>query len=289
MDLSPLKALDLSAPGSLIMVIGAPDSGKSTLARLIYQELVREYACVAYLDGDPGQSILGPPTTLTLALNHPGDRSFPPNGRLWGGFLGATSPRGHMLPMLVQVWRLVQAARQHGAQIVIYDTCGLIHPKEGGVALKLAEIELLRPSMLVALQSWDELETLLQPAQAFVSRIVRIPPSPHIRPRSPEQRRSYRAEKFKEYFHNARSMALSDLASPFFVSRSALQPFQLVSLEDDKGFVLALGIVQHHAGAEGITLFTPLGDRKKSQCRILRAGDLALDPSTFQERRIVLE
>ncbi|MFN3741703.1 MAG: Clp1/GlmU family protein [Anaerolineales bacterium] len=289
MDLSPLNALDLSAPGFLIMVIGAPDSGKSTLARLIYQELCRQYSCVAYLDGDPGQSILGPPTTLSLALNRRGDRAFPPRGQLWRRFLGATSPRGHMLPMLVHVHRLVQTARQGGAQVVVYDTCGLVNPSEGGLALKLAEIELLQPSMLIAFQRENELEPILRAAQAFAIRIARITPSSQIQPRLPEQRRKYRLERFREYFQSAQMLTFDDLASVSIIASSPLQPFQLISLEDGKGFLLALGILQENITANAVTVLTPLPIPKKTHCRILRAGDLILDPSTFQERRIMLE
>lgn len=271
------------------MVIGAPDSGKSTLSRLIYQELCRDYSCVGYLDGDPGQSILGPPTTLSLAFNRRGDRSFPPRGQLWRRFLGATSPRGHMLPMLVHVHYLVQTARAHGAQIVVYDTCGLVSPSEGGLALKLAEIELLQPSMLIALQRENELEPILRATQAFAIRIVRVTPSSRIQPRLPEQRRTYRLERFREYFQSAQMLTFDVPASVSIIASSPLKPYQLISLEDGKGFVLALGILQEHITANGVTVLTPLPIQKKSHCRILRAGDLLLDPYTFQERRIMLE
>jgi len=282
MDLSPLHALDLSAPGSLLMVIGAPDSGKSTLARQIYQELCRQYSCIAYLDGDPGQSLLGPPTTLSLAINRRGDLAFPPRGRIWRRFLGATSPRGHMLPMLVGIHRLVSTAREHGAQIVVYDTCGFVSAHEGGLALKLAEMELLRPSMVIALQRETELEPLLQVARASSIRTVRLAPSPRVQPRPPEQRRKYRAQRFQEYFREMQRWVL-DKNSLAIVASFPLQPAQLVSLEDAQGFVLALGVLQAIQG-EQLTLLTPL--RNLDRCRILRAGSLLLDLSTFQESRI---
>ncbi len=285
MDLSPLHALDLSAPGSLIMLIGAPDSGKSTLARLIYQELCREYSCVAYLDGDPGQSLLGPPTTLSIAINRRADRAFPPCGRVWRRFLGSTSPRGHMLPMLVGIQRLVDVAREHGAQIVVYDTCGFISAHEGGLALKLAEIELLHPSMVLALQRESELESLLQVVSAYSIRTVRLSPSPQVQPRSPEQRRKYRARRFQEYFRDAQVCALSKkllgIVAPF-----PLQPSQLVSLEDGHGFVIGLGVLQE-INEEQLKLLTPV--RHLEHCRILRAGSLLLDLATFQESRIASE
>ena len=64
------------------MIIGASDTDKSTLARHLYQELCRRGCRAAYLDADMGQSTLGLPTTLNLALSsEPGDDRFPPQGR----------------------------------------------------------------------------------------------------------------------------------------------------------------------------------------------------------------
>jgi hypothetical protein len=42
-----------------LMVIGAPDTGKSTFAQYLYRRLCAESRCVAYLDGDPGQEMGG--------------------------------------------------------------------------------------------------------------------------------------------------------------------------------------------------------------------------------------
>ncbi len=287
MDLSVLNAIDLSAPGFLIMVIGPPDSGKSTLAQLIYHQLCMEYAQVAYLDGDPGQSTLGPPTTLSLAIKRRGDRSFPPQGRMWRRFIGSTSPRGYMLPMLVGVHRLVQKARENGIQVVVYDTCGLVNAREGGLALKLAEIELLQPSMLIALQREKELEPLLEAIKSYPCRVVRCSPSSQVRPRSAEERRNYRARRFKEYFHQADVLTLDRSTLPLAViAPSSLQPSQIISLEDAQGFVLALGILQETNEGQ-FHILTPL--KKMEACRILRAGSLLLDSHTFQEKRVMLE
>ncbi|HVO85289.1 MAG TPA: Clp1/GlmU family protein, partial [Syntrophobacteria bacterium] len=84
----------------LLMVVGASDVGKSTFARYLFRRLCTSSSGVAYLDGDPGQSSLGPPTTMTLALAREGEETFPPCGPVWRGFVGSVSPAGHMLPVL---------------------------------------------------------------------------------------------------------------------------------------------------------------------------------------------
>jgi polynucleotide 5'-hydroxyl-kinase GRC3/NOL9 len=118
------------------MVIGAPDTGKTTFARYLFTELCRVKGQSAFLDGDPGQSTLGPPATITLGLSEPGTTGFPPNGKIWRWFIGSTTPAGHMLPLLVGAARLVKAAHSAGIQTIVYDSSGLIDPAAGGAALK---------------------------------------------------------------------------------------------------------------------------------------------------------
>lgn len=146
-----------------LLVIGAPDVGKTTFARYLYQRLCELSRCVAYLDGDPGQSTLGPPATIGLSVGVRGDAAFPPKGPSWRSFVGAVSPQGHMLPLLVGASRLERAARAQGVDTTVYDTSGLVDPGQGGLALKQAEIDLLQPSVVFAIQRSAELESLLVP------------------------------------------------------------------------------------------------------------------------------
>ena len=165
-DIPPEWAqLDLQGLSGTLMVVGPPDVGKSTFARYLFRRFCAVFPCVAYLDGDPGQSTLGPPGTMTLALAEKGDETFPPKGRIWRGFVGSVSPAGHMLPVLICAARLAEAARDAGAQVIVYDTTGLIDPSRGGIYLKLAKIDLLRPAVLFAIQRKQEMSALVLPLQ----------------------------------------------------------------------------------------------------------------------------
>jgi polynucleotide 5'-hydroxyl-kinase GRC3/NOL9 len=266
-----------------IMVLGAPDTGKSTLARYLYTRLTGMGQRVACLDGDPGQTSLGPPATMTLVMGTGPD--YPPSGRRWRRFVGSVSPRGHMLPMLVGAAALVEVARGSGADAVIHDTSGLVDPAQGGAALKLAKIDLLRPVTVIAIQREDELEPLLEPLRRCRwLRLHELSPSPAVQPRDPAARRALRAERFAAYFRGTRPVVLrwDRLAiwpAPDFVYR------QLVALDDAGGFVLGLGIAQ---GAEirtrEVTLLTPLASSEGVEA--LRLGDLTIDARTYQDQRI---
>ena len=101
------QRLDLASLQGTIMVLGGTDTGKSTFARYLFLELCRLGRRVAYLDGDVGQSTLGLPATMIAALCPPGGRpAFPPAGPRAVFFVGAVSPRGHMLPVVVGAHKL---------------------------------------------------------------------------------------------------------------------------------------------------------------------------------------
>jgi len=275
------------------MLLGAPDTGKSTLARYLYARLATGGQRVACLDGDPGQTSLGPPATMTLVMGTGPD--YPPSGRRWRRFVGSVSPRGHMLPMLVGAAMLAGIARSDGADALIYDTSGLVDPAQGGTALKLAKIDLLRPGTVIAIQRENELEPLLVPLRRCSwLRLCELGPSSAVEPRDPSARRAHRADCSAAYFAGARPVVLRwdrlavwprsgeaerGLFAPDFIFR------QLVALEDGMGFALGLGIVlSADIRAREVTLLTPLASPDGVEA--LRLGDLTIDARTYQDQRI---
>jgi polynucleotide 5'-hydroxyl-kinase GRC3/NOL9 len=269
----------------VLLVIGAPDVGKSTFARYLYQRLCGYLSCTAYLDGDPGQSTLGPPTTLTLAVNAQAQDVFPPGGMRRRRFVGAVSPRGHMLPMLVGASRLAQAARHAGAQAIVYDTSGFVAPSQGGLALKLAKIDLLGPTTVFAIQQAHELEMLLVPLRrSRRARVVDLHPSPQAQRRDVLTRRAHRARQFGRYFATGHALVV-DWAQMAVLPAPQFEPGQLVALEDGQGFVLALGVVvDQDVRARRVTLHTPLASVDSVDALCL--GDVTVDLETFSDRRL---
>jgi polynucleotide 5'-hydroxyl-kinase GRC3/NOL9 len=279
------ERITLSALGGTLLVVGAPDTGKSTFARYLYRRLFAHHERVAFVDGDVGQATLGPPTTMTLALGQPDDDAFPPAGPRFRAFVGDVSPRRHMLPTLVGAHRLVQKARAEGATAIVFDTTGLVDPAYGGGELKRAKVELLRPTVVVGIQRGIELEHLLVPLRrSRRTRVVDLPASRSARRREVPDRQEHRAARFGRYFAEARSLEvawhrLAVFPAPAFTMR------RLVALESGEGFALALGIVAAGDLARGtVTLCTPLAS--VAGVDAIRLGDLALDPRTFRESRL---
>jgi polynucleotide 5'-hydroxyl-kinase GRC3/NOL9 len=279
------QQISLSGQRGIFMVIGAPDAGKSTFARYLFERFQAEGLRTAYLDGDPGQASLGPPTTLTLSLSTGDSGEYPPVGKTWRWFVGSTTPAGHMLPVLAGSARLIQAAVQAGAQAIIHDTSGLVDPAHGGAALKFAKIDLLSPQMVFAIQIKDELEPILQPLRRSLrGHLVVLGPSDAVRRRDHSDRQEYRMTKYVAYFRDARSLTLE-------WSHYAVFPYplfalnRLIALRDEAGFTLAIGIIQSiDRPRRRLEVLTPLSSLADVAC--LHVGDLYLDPGTFRDRRI---
>ena len=265
-----------------LMVIGAPDTGKSTFARYLYRQLCAFHSRVGFIDGDVGQASLGPPTTMTLAVRQPGEEGFPPGGPRVRFFVGSNSPRGHMLSTVIGAYKLARRAQEMGVTATVLDTTGLVSRAQAGGVLKQAKVDLLEPTVVFAIQRGMELEHLLVPLRRSMrTRVVDLPVAPAVRPRDVPARRAHRAEAFRRYFAEAETLEvvwprLAVFPAPSF-SRG-----RLVALEDVHGFALALGVVMGtDATRRTVQLHTPA--RSLEGVDALRLGDLWLDPETGSE------
>lgn len=278
------ERLPLEGFSGVLMVIGAPDTGKSTFARYLYARLCACHERVAFVDGDVGQASLGPPTTMTLVVRQGGETEFPPCGPCCRFFVGSNSPRGHMLPTVIGLHKLVRRAQELGATAVVVDTTGLVAAEQAGHTLKHAKVDLLEPTAVFAIQRGCELEHILVPLRRSArTRVVDLMAAPAVRPRDFAARRAHRAAAFRRYFADAAPLEvpwgrLAVFPAPVF------SPGRLVALEDVQGFALALGIVlETDAANRTVSLLTPA--RSLEGVDAVRLGDLWLDPATGEERR----
>lgn len=287
------------SPG-VALVLGASDRGKTTWITTAARQLGHAGRLpLAVVDADIGQSTVGPPATVALALlrERPG-RAFAlealPCDAL--SFVGSVSPIGHLLQMLVATKRLVERARRAGAESMLVDTTGLI-TAGAGFQLKLRKIELLDPIHLVVLQREAELEPLLSVVRERPGlRIHRLAVSPAARSRSPAERAAYRAACFTAYFAEAKRLALAadrililappggrvrpetgdqDLVSVQRLRAEGLAGL-LVGLNDAGNETLGLGWLEG-AGREGREVYvrTPLSEGRA--IRFLQLGSMGVD------------
>jgi polynucleotide 5'-hydroxyl-kinase GRC3/NOL9 len=263
------------------LILGASDTGKSTLAHFLVTRLCGMGNTVALIDGDIGQSVLGPPTTIGFSLFESAPGQLHDAQAITSYFVGSTSPRGHMLEMLVGTKRIVDRATDLGPEVIIIDTTGFV---TGEIAweLKFQKVDLLKPAHLIGLQRRREIEGLLRPHQFRPDMTIhRLRTPEKVRVKSPEQRRSNRSRKFAAYFQEVRlyqkSLDGTRVVSPFRVRyRGKGLGGVLIGLNDEANFNLGLGILENvdvHRGA--ISFVAPELD--PARIRVIRIGSTVVD------------
>lgn len=265
--------------GGTTYILGATDRGKTTLCTYLIESLTTTRSA-AYIDCDTGQSTIGPPTTIGLALFNHG-RHAPPEVFL--RFVGSTTPQGHFLPFLTGAKRLLEKAGDLGANVTLVDSPGYI---EYGAAqeFQIRMIDLLQPDILVAIQRERELEPILAPFRHHpVMRILRFLIAPEVRVRSQVERRENREQKFRAYFSGARHHVLS--FEGIGVHGKVPDSFHddvwrhlLIALCDWDQLVLTLALVEHLDLKEStMTIFSPPFARDRLAS--IQVGSFQLDLS----------
>ena len=272
------QALKVERWAGTVLIIGGPDTGKTTLARYLVRAQLAAGRSVARLDGDPGQNDLGSPGTINLAWG-PGAAGSVSQAAA-GYFIGNTSPTGHMLPLLAGLRRLQEVVLAAGGMTLVIDTCGLIAQGAGGLALKEWQIELLRPSVVIGLQRDREIESLLEPLRREKRlELQELRPSPAVQKRSQDERRRYRRERYEACFRQARRFSFRHGQLPVYGLEHA-QPGRLLGLLGRDGLCRAPAILLSREGGD-FQVLSPLDDDR--EIAALRFGSLSLDPATFVE------
>jgi polynucleotide 5'-hydroxyl-kinase GRC3/NOL9 len=186
-----------------ILLLGASDTGKTTFVTWLANELQGQGQRVGIVDTDVGQSTLGPSTTIGLGIVNRPFRSLQEVAPVRLYFVGSTSPRAHLLPVLVGTKCLVDHARTLAVDQLIIDTCGFVTPG-GGQALKQAQIALVAPDVLVCFQRANECEGILAAyRRGHRPQVIRFRVAKASRRRSIEERRLFRQRSWQRYFANS--------------------------------------------------------------------------------------
>ena len=109
-------AAEIAATGGVVMLVGAPDTGKTTLAHQIMTEGVKAGRSIAYVDADVGQSTVGPPTCVGLRwINSEADlQDLSVADEL--RFVGSTSPERLVLQQVLATATLVDVGRRQDSK-----------------------------------------------------------------------------------------------------------------------------------------------------------------------------
>ena len=267
------------------MMIGAPDTGKSTTSIQIIEKAVALGKTVAYVDADLGQTTVGPPTCIGLRWV----RDAPDLGELERfdelRFVGGITPDRYRLQQVTGTASLVNEAREE-ADLIVIDTTGAVSGIVGQT-LKYHKVELCRPDMVVALQRGSEMEPLVGLLRRFFAAdVTALPVPPGITPVDPGTRAEQRALRFAAALQEPlqRWRVRPTVFAPTLPAGLDLERLHgmVVGIHDQGARCLGLGVLEFDDGA--LRVMTAYGDGMAG----LRLGSVRLDPQTYRTTTVNL-
>ncbi len=273
----------------IVILLGVTDTGKSSLIKFLILNLCQQGLKVALVDADIGQSFLGPPTTIGLAVfkSDPDWEVVLSPPEIF--FVGSTTPEGNFPLYLKGVKRMADKAISYGTELILVDTTGFVSG-ETGKEFKRRKIDLLSPRFILALQKSNEIEPILELYEGNpLYKIYRLPLSEQVKPRSMEERRMNRANKFRDYFKDSviQELAIEEIQIEGEVldPNGDILPFDwalringlLIGLKDINDETLALGVIRNYFEEKKILrVSTPLREIERVKTIQLSSARLIL-------------
>ncbi len=261
-----------------IIVIGPTDSGKTTFAWWLAEELSAEGG-VVLVDADVGQSRIGPPACVGW-LQYGADR-----GEF--EFVGHVSPAPRPASALAATVRMaLRGQRLARPRWIVVDTTGYVDGP-GALRLKTAKIQLLAPATVIAVGHGARLDHLRWPWRGRSDvRWLKLEPAEACVQKTWEQRARWRQELFAQWLADGREweFELDHLALHHVPQASAIDKMRaegrldgtLVGLDDENGIGLCLGLLRDmDLAASRVWVWAP---EQARDARGLRLGAIRLRP-----------
>lgn len=189
----------------LAMVLGTVDSGKTSFCTYLTNKLLWEKQKVAILDGDLGQSDIGPPCTVAYTfLTKPVTDLFNLEAKN-AFFIGATSPSAAINKVIEGLSSLKREILDKNPDFIVINTDGWVEG-EDAINYKIRLVHEINPDIIFCIQQKEELMPLLNSLEELKKIVVESPLA--IKQRSREKRRSLRELGYIKYLKNAKVQSL---------------------------------------------------------------------------------
>jgi polynucleotide 5'-hydroxyl-kinase GRC3/NOL9 len=271
-----------------VVVVGGPDTGKTTLCLFLVNALAAAAKPAALVDADIGQTDLGPPSTMAAA-----DATSPvtslsrlePSERI---FIGCTSPGRVKGKVIQSVSRLVNLHAKPET-VVIVNTDGWVVGVEAA-SYKIQLLDALQPAVILGIGGGDDLSAILHAAK----RVTLLLASPDlIMERTRVDRRELRTLGYQKYLagSSVRSCRLNGtqlwhLLSDGPLNLPSMSPHQLRALEesvvgflDANDFLTEIGVLKKIVPSE---MTAKILCRTSDAAKKIEIGEVRLS-STFRE------
>ncbi len=197
LDNALVKDLLLLPKQSKIMIIGEPDTGKSTITAMLARWFQNQSQNIAVVDSDIGQSDIGPPGFVSYGIMKQDTKTLQSIRDSGSYMVGKTSPYGRGLSLVTGTRVCVQAARRRETGATLIDTCGLVSPPKG-VQLKCAKAQAVKPDLILALHT-PGLIPLVNSLKSLGFNVRNFLPSKHVQAKSADERMKNRVSCWNRY------------------------------------------------------------------------------------------
>ena len=184
-----------------VMVMGEVDSGKTSFCVYLANEALKRKLKVAVIDGDLGQSDIGPPSTIGFCHIRAPVRDLFELEAENAYFVGVTSPSSVISKVITKLTSLKTTILGTDVDFLILNTDGWVDG-EGAIKYKIELAKSVAPDVVVGIQREDELTPILS-ALKDVKTIAVDSPSV-IRKRDQEKRKILRQLSYKKYLKGAK-------------------------------------------------------------------------------------
>ncbi len=189
-----------------ILVMGDVDRGKTSFCTYLANHALKKGRKVGIIDGDLGQSDIGPPATVGLA------RVVKPIVGLFDAqaesvaFVGATTPSKAFNASLNALKTLKSKSQEMDIDFLIVNTDGWVEG-EDAINHKDQVVELFGSTAVIVIREDDELEPLLNTLRGLRTFIVESPKT--VRKRGHETRKTLRELAYRKYLKDAKVLCCS--------------------------------------------------------------------------------
>ena len=268
----------LSSAGTIVL-LGSMGTGKTKFAVQLLERARAASISAALVDADVDQSTVGPPTTVGLKVTT--NLESLSQEELWDAdglaFVGALNPRGHLLPLVSGVGRLVRRAKDEGCRLVVVDTTGFVSGIYGQW-LNYYVMDASQPDTVVGFERGGELEPLLGVAQRFTpAEVIDLDVSNRMQMPSIEERLETREKHFAAYFgaHASRWRVKPTVFMPTVPPDYDLAELDglVVGMEDGQGSCVGIGILEYDTSENILRMISPVTEGVRG----LRLGSVKID------------
>ena len=239
------ELLKIEARPVVAVVLGTIDSGKTSFCTYLTNKLLSEKNKIAVLDGDLGQSDIGPPCTVSYTFvakpvadlfSLEAENAF---------FVGVTSPSKTPEKVIKGLVLLKREILEKDSDFVIVNTDGWIEG-EDAIEYKVQLVKRLNPEIIFCIQQGDELKPLLKALEGYKLILVDSPTA--IKQRSKEKRKNLRELGYIKYLKDAKVHSIplnwirieeNELFSSYRTYENAKRAREIYNLLGMKPFYLA--------------------------------------------------